>query len=556
MQIKFDKIIALIVSLVIIAIAFISFAIHIVNSSLPEKFEEFKTPIVGSDVKIYKNDYGIPHIVASSDRDMFVALGYCQAQDRLWQIEYSRRLAKGELSEVLGEEYLKTDKFMRAVNIDEISKRIYSAMDGESRSVIESFSKGVNLFIEKHSKNLPFEFSYLDYIPKKWEPEDCIAIYRLMALNLSIGFKSDLIMGEISDKIGVNQAKSLIPEYPYTAPYIYEKSPIARKAIDTTKADSTHLTMASTAKINYDLNEVFNIIGSNSSSIGSNAWAVNKIKNNKRNAVLANDPHQTLTNPAIWYQAKMSSPSTNSVGLMIAGTPLNLIGRNDFISWGIVNAMADDCDFFIEKIQTNDNTRYISSDSSVKSFKIKIDTIKIKGKNDYLYYQRSTVRSAVISDFHINNPKDTYFKNKPLNNPNSNNFYEKYCLTFRWTGQNISNEVSSLLSINKAKNLEQFKKAVYRWKSPVLNFIFADNNGNIALLTGGSIPVRDNLNNPDLPNPGWLKGYNWNSYLNNEELPVITNPDSCYLFVANNKMFYTGNKFISDYWIIPQELSE
>ncbi len=553
MQIRFDKIIALIVSIFIIGIAFISLAIHIVNSSLPKEFEEFQSTIVGSDVKIYKNDYGIPHIVSSSDKDLYIALGYCQAQDRLWQIEYTRRLACGELSEILGEEYLQTDKFMRAVGIKYIAKKIYSSMDSESRLPIEYFAKGVNLYIERHSKNLPFEFGYLDYTPQKWKPEDCIALYRLNALNLSIGFKSDLIMGEISDKIGVDKAKSLIPEYQYTAPYIYEKSPIAKKNIDTAFADSNQLVIAKNrnAEIDFELNKILSIIGSNSSSIGSNAWAMNKVKNSKRNAVLANDPHQTLTNPAAWYQAKITSPSINSVGLMIAGTPLNLIGRNDYISWGVVNAMADDCDFFIEKIAPDNPSKYISSDSNKKSFKWKIDTIKVKGKSDYCYYQRSTERSVVISDFHINNKKIIYFKNKPMNNPNSSNFYEKYCLTFRWTGQNISNEVSALLSINKSKNFEQFKKAVYRWKSPVLNFIFADNTGNIALITGGSIPVRDNLANPAIPNPGWMKGYNWNSYLNNEELPVLVNPDSCYLYAANNKFFHSINKFISNYWDNP-----
>jgi penicillin G amidase len=553
MQIRFDKIIALIVSIVIIGIAFISFAIHIVSSSLPQEFEELKSQSIGSEVKVYKNDYGIPHIISSSDRDMFVALGYCQAQDRLWQIEYSRRLANGELSEILGEEYLRTDKFMRAIDIKTIAKKIYASMDGESRSALESFSKGINLYLEKHSKNLPFEFGYLGYSPQKWKPEDCISIYRLYALNLSIGFKSDLIMGEISDRIGVDKAKALIPDYPYTAPYIYEKSPTANKVIDSLKTDSFKPILANNnnIQIDYELNKVMTIIGSTSSSIGSNAWAVNKIKNNKRNAVLANDPHQTLTNPAVWYQAKMTSPTMNSVGLMLAGTPLNIIGRNDYISWGIVNAMADDCDFFIEKIAPDNSSKYISSDSSAKKFKLEIDTIKVKGIPDYCYYQRSTDRSAVISDFHLNNKKDIYFKNKPMNDPNSSNFYEKHCITFRWTGQNVSNEVSALLSINKAKNFEQFKKAVYKWKSPVLNFIFADNTGNIALLTGGSIPVRDNLANPTLPNPGWLKGYNWNSYINNEELPVLVNPDSCYLYAANNKFFHSVNKFISNYWDNP-----
>jgi penicillin amidase len=556
MIIKFNKIAALIVSLAIIGLAFISFAVKIMMSSLPPEFEEFKSDKIAKEVEMYRNDYGLPFIVSDSERDMFFMLGYSQAQDRLWQMDYLRRSAKGELSQIFGADKLVYDKFIRSFDVEKYAKACWRVMGPESRSALTAFSEGVNLFIDKHKKKLPLEFASLDYIPEKWDPVDCISIYKMSALQLSPGFRQDLLMGEIADKFGIDKAKALIPKYPETAPYVYERAPAAKAK---TATDSAQISKPANLASKRGLGEFYKAfaaqldsMGLNNTSLGSNAWAINKMSDSKAKAVLANDPHLTLTNPSVWYQAKLSSPNYNAIGMMLVGTPLMLIGRNDNISWGIANSMADDFDYFFEKTDPKDSKKFIA-DSASRKFKFAIDTIKIKSKPDYVYYKRYATRSCVISDFYIDNKYAAKKGNnyKPQSIANADDFYEKYCITFKWTGQPPSDEVSALYSINKAKSWEQFKNGVRRFKSPAFNFLYADKQGNIGALLSGTIPVRKEGCNPNLPNPGWLSSADWSGTLPSEEMPEALNPEQKHIIAANNKLFHTKSTFISNYWDNP-----
>ena len=219
-----SSIIALLVSLTIIGIAFLFFSNSLIFKSVNDSEKKIYTDKINNRIEIYENFYGIPHIIAKSDDDLFFAIGYFQAKERLWQMEYFRRIAQGRLSEIFGESTLKYDKFFRSLGIKEASDSIYTSLNPISKRILNKFSEGVNSYIENNSENFSFEFSALDCKPEVWKPQHSIMLGRMMAFELSISFWIDIALGEIAQKIGIENAKQLIPEYPISAPHIVDDS--------------------------------------------------------------------------------------------------------------------------------------------------------------------------------------------------------------------------------------------------------------------------------------------------------------------------------------------
>ncbi len=567
MTFKINKIATLTITFIILGIAFIIFAVKIVMNSLQSDTAEYKTELVKSEAKIYRNDYGIPHIITDSEQDLYFSLGYAQAEDRLWQMDYLRRLAKGELAEIFGSNELLYDKFIRGFDLKNLSSQIYRNLGPESRIILQSFASGVNHYIQSHLNKLPVEFSTLDYLPAKWSAEDCIAIFKLFALRNSPGFTNDIAMGEIAEKFGSQRALSLIGEYPKYAPLIYENNTY-KSALDSSLKDSNSTVPQpakpiafnnsgrsfahSEANIDNDffanLAQILPYLSLGSGSTGSNAWAVISTKGNNKFGVMANDPHLPLTNPTQFYQAKLTCSNYNLTGLILCGTPLMLIGRNDNISWGIANSMADDFDYFIETIDEKKPDFYLSSDSSSARFKYTIDTVNIKNQPIHTYYKRATSRSMIISDYHLNNfeiPKD-----KPKNAKASNNYYRKYCIGYNWAGNTNYDDIEHIYHIARSKNWDGFLQSVRKVHSPAFNFVFSDKSGNIAMATGGHIPTRNEAVNSTIP----LirdKYTNWTGYISESEMPYILNPERLFVAAANNKLFSTRFAAFSKYWDNP-----
>lgn len=548
MSFRFGKLFVLICTVIIIGIAFIIFAVKIVMSSLSVNFKDYQTDLVKGEADIYRNDFGIPHIITESEQDLYFMLGYAQAEDRLWQMDYYRRLAQGETAEIFGEKELKYDKFIRAFDLKGLSNKIYKNLGPDSRIILKSFSDGVNFFIKNNLKKLPVEFSSLSYTPTEWTPADCIAVFKLLCLKNSPGFVNDLIMGEMSNAFGEYKALSLIGEYPVDAPLIYEAN-MAKIISDTSLPDTSKTAKYFSNKFYENLTDILPKITSGTGSIGSNAWAVSEKRNSREKyAVLANDPHYELANPAQYYQAKLTCSNYNLTGLILCGTPIMLIGRNDNISWGYTNSMADDFDYYIEKTDEAKPDFYYNSDSTLSRFTFTVDTIKIKNKPIYTYYKRSTKLSGVISDYHLEN-KEIY-RDKPKNNSKSNNYYNKYCLTYDWSGNSNYDDLEHFYNIIRCKNWESFLNTTRKINSPVFNYIFSDKSGNIAMATTGLIPVRNQGINSTLPLI--RNNYNkWNGYISPSEMPYVINPDKSYIAAANNKLFSNRFAGFSKYWDSP-----
>jgi penicillin amidase len=517
---------------------------------VPDEYETLTTDKIKKPVKIYFNTFGIPSVKASNKHDLFFAIGYLHARDRLWQMDIFRRTARARLSEIFGVETLELDKFFKSLSFDQSIRETEKKLDKKTIQALEAYSAGINAYIEEHKDRLPFEFQALDYFPEKWQPSDCIALNKLIAFDMSVGFINDITIAEISEKTGVPKALSLVSDYPADGPCICDPDfnpPKILKRPKPIQADSVNLPSESKNLISGIFAQLNNLLR-NYTAANNGGGSNSVVVKSENSVILANDPHLKLQLPSYWYQLQAISPDFNVTGMSIPGAPFFLIGRNENISWGITIMMLDDCDFFIERIDP-DNENYYLTPSGKKKFKYRADTIYIKGAEPLFFYTRLTERSAVISDNYImKNPK--YLINLEKDTTMNFKFYDKFILTFSWTGSRPSKELQALYEVNIAKNWEQFSKALNNWFTPGLNWTYADNKGNMGIKPAGLVPRR-NKTNPLIPNPGWMSQYAWNGYILPEKLPFIYNPPKGFVSSSNNKTSGSYPIYISKYFEPP-----
>ncbi len=544
-----QKIPVIVAVVIIIVTALIVFALNMRTISLPPDFQDIESNGLESVAKVFRNEQSIPHIISENDNDLFFTLGYCHAQDRLWQMDYDKRKAKGRLSEVFGKKTIDIDFFIRPFGLETLSRKIYDSLSEKTKQILTSYSNGINSFIENNEKNLSFEFGTLDYSPEKWVPYESIMLLRLYSLEQNRSLWADICFGEISDKIGVEKALELLPEYPENAPFILDdssiyKAPEIRKKNLLSKIENYPKGMfRSFSERAFKYREKSGLKGS---AFGSNAWAVLRNKSVENSpAVLANDPHFQINLPARFYQIHLTGANINVTGLSIPGIPIIFSGRNDNISWGFADMPADDLDFFIEKSDTSEDF-YLRNDSVRHKYKFKKDTIRIKDRIDSVFYIRITDRSPVISEFHDLHSKD-HLVNQ-TDNKTEDIFLTNYNLTYNWAGNLNSDEILAAYNIMKSSDPDQVEKSLKNWGNPAVNFIYADKKGNISIFPAGMIPERKEKTNPVIPNPGWSSEYGWKSIYRTKDLPKISNPDKKFLLAANNKISRNSEIFISNYW--------
>jgi len=532
---KIFRIIAIVLSTVLILFATVSFLLKFYRVSTANEEKEFSSLAVVADVEIVYNKIGIPHIYADSKEDLFFGIGFSQAENRLWQMDFYRRIAEGKLSEVLGDNYILTDKFMRSIGIPSITSEIYQKMPNSTKMALQKFSDGINYFIEQNNQNFPLEFSILGYKPEKWRPENCIEIQRLLALQMTPSVLTDIIFSQITNFRGIEFTKLLLPNFQGKKQF----NPINPTFSDQDFIDT--LRESDTLQNIYFKNtkEVFEKIGINDFNGGSNSWVIRKKTDSTYRATLANDLHLPMTTPSILFQA-FSDDNFHVTGFTIPGIPFVVSGRNDNIAWGFTNMLADQFDYFEERINKNGN-KFLNQDSVFTPIKFIIDTIHVKDKNYYRYYQRFTDRSCIISDFHIYNSEYLFLQKKRKTNQKNISY------SFNWTGKIPTDELTALFKINSAENWNEFLQATSHWCTPGVVFSYADADGNIANRPSALIPEREKEINPWLVNKYRKVHFEWKTETLNK-LRYSFNPSSNYLASANNSFFDSSYSYISYYF--------
>ncbi|NPA44216.1 MAG: penicillin acylase family protein, partial [Chlorobi bacterium] len=498
-------IIAVLLLVSIIAYFFIK---TIASSALPDYNETTKLKGLKDEVKVYRDEFGVPHIVAKNDDDLYRVTGYIIAQDRMWQMDLLRRVTQGRLSEIFGNKTIGADKLFRALRISEKSEMVLSKTDAEIIKALEAFSDGVNQYIEKG--DLSFEFKVLGYKPEKWTPQHSINLVGYMAWDLAIAWKMEMPMYKMQQKLDKDVFNEIFENLAYQKDVVY---PEFMKDSSLTAYNLIN----EYEKVKDIIPEIFN---------GSNNWVVSGKKSTTGKPIFANDMHLGLMIPGVWSQIhQYVEGKVNVTGVVLPGSPFVVAGHNEKIAWGMTNLMLDGMDFYVETVN-EDSTKY-KLNGEWKNFKVKNEKINIKGEESVDAKIRFTHRGPVISEF-----KNT----------------EKV-ISCHWIGNEMSNEIRSLYLLNRANNWNEFRDAVSTFKAVAQNIAYADVEGNIGLQCCAGVPVR--VTDGDVVFPGDTDKYDWKGLHPFEELPFSYNPECGYVYSANNRTTSIDSFYISAWYALP-----
>ncbi|GAB4330395.1 MAG: penicillin acylase family protein [Candidatus Abyssubacteria bacterium] len=448
--------------------------------------------------------YGVPHISALSDYDLFFAQGYVTARDRLWQMDYNRRLVAGRLAEILGEELIAQDFEVRRLGLHRAAEATYQAMSDEMKKLVAVYAAGVNHYINLHRDRLPREFRDLAYMPEPWHPVDSLAIPMMMFWHLSGSLDEELMLSKLVAELGSEKALDLVSGQP------------ADPVTHITWKQASNLLPEGFGRNGFEIVanlRDFSMRQGAFRSIGSNNWVIDGQKSASGAPILANDPHLALLNPPIWYEVHLMGPGVNVIGSTFPGTPGVIIGHNEHIAWGVTNVGYDVCDLYIEKLDPEDMERYIFKGESTP-FEKRTETIRYKSGNSMKEFERD-----ILCTVH-----------GPVVHTEDSTVY-----SLKWTGHEPSTEFRYLYLLNRATNVEEFREALSYYRLGAQNFIYADIDGNIFYQPTGKVPIRNGA--PFLPLDGSSGEYEWMGYIPYEELPRALNPEEHFIATANARPF-------------------
>lgn len=533
---RLARIALIIVGLVVVVVLIGAIALAvIVRRPFPETDGRITIAGLQEEVTVYRDEYGIPHIYAQNQDDLFFAQGYVHAQDRFWQMEFWRHIGQGRISEIAGESTVSSDEFIRTMGWNRIaadSLAYYEEEAPEFMAILDAYSAGVNAYIDQNRDQLSLNYTILGLVNEPWEiepwtPLNTISWAVVMSDDLSGNWSDELQRAELIKEFGEATVANLLPRYPYDD----------RPVIAPTEA-MPHVEEASTAPgntvIDWDRVDT-NIVGEvppdgfalgNGPFVGSNNWVVSGEHTDTGLPLLANDPHLGIQMPSIWYEVGLHGPGWDVTGFSFAGVPGVIIGHNDQITWGVTNVGPDVQDLYIEKINPS-NPRQYEFMGEWEDMEIVEEVIKVNGGEDVVLEVRLTRHGPIINEI-VDGQSDV--------------------LAMKWTAHEPSRILQSVILLNQAQNYEEFRDALRFWDIPSQNVIYADVEGNIGYQVPGLIPIRENGNGLT-PVPGWTGEYEWEGWIPYEELPALFNPEWGYVVTANNAVVDREYPYmISLYW--------
>ena len=501
-----------------------------------------------------RDGWGVPYIRAASVEDAAEAQGYVMAQDRLWQLDLLRRVARGQLSEILGARTLQIDKDFRTLGLGRIADREATTLEPEPRKLLEAYARGVDQFIEQHQRRLPLEFSLLGYKPQPWKPADTLAISGYMYRTLADTREREINRAKVTARAGADRAKDLFaiespwdhfivgdPNVPNDGSQRTATDPDEDDDDDDMQPDTVfkadlarpngHASENSAPDITTELAQsVVEFLAASSNEIraglGSNNWVVSGAHTATGKPLLANDTHLELMMPSIWYEAHVTAPGWNVKGFALPGSPMVIIGHNDRIAWGFTNNGADVLDLYVETFNPAAPDEYRVKGAWAKA-QIVDETIRVKGGPDE-HLQVVVTRHGPV----VHREGDKGF-------------------AMRWTATEPGGLANSYTWLGKARNWKEFRDVMKRVWGPAQNAVYADVEGNIGYIMAARVPIRKK-GRGEVPVPGDTDDYEWTGYIPFEQLPQALNPESGFIATANARVVGPNYKpYLTDRWEEP-----
>jgi penicillin amidase len=596
-----------IITLLLVGLLFLG--IHFMSGTVPKYTGSASVAGIGANVQIDRDEYAIAHIHAATEKDAYFGLGYAEAQDRLFQMEFTRRIGQGRLSEIVGKKSYVVDAWAKTIGFSRIADQMWAKASPNTRDILTAYTNGINQFLDSHRNALGFEFDALKLQPDHWRPQDCMIIGRLMAWEMNFSYFTDAAFGDIALSLDSEHMRWLYPGYPDNGATVLEgadpssfttsiaqaqaatpiKSVTTAGKTGTTQKPAIPKTVTGTkpatppaspapgtnaapkpkvnapkptlprppirtgsidrkqeaffAQLREVQHQIDDLIGPHSGGGGSNSFVLAPSRTRTGGAMLENDIHLELRAPSRWYLVHMASDDgLNVAGFCVPGLPAILSGRNQNVSWGITNAMADESDFFIERLDST-RTHYIGPNGAINKFAIVYDSIRIQDsvKTNPPFIQtfpvRSTGHGPIVSDMHPFRVLQAFAGTKRAGGIPDTSFLESgQVVSLAWNGLYVlGDELGSFLSLAKARSIPEAKAAMTSLATPCLNLCLADASGNIAYQYVGRMPRRTGSEERILlPRDGSNPSDMWTGFIYLHDLPSMTNPPRGYIVSANN----------------------
>lgn len=504
------------------------------RQSLPDYDADATVAGLSGDVDIVRDADAIPHIFATTRRDGLFGLGYVHAQDRLWQMEFQRRIGHGRLSEIFGAATIAQDRFLRTVGFGRAARRAWDRLPAETKGDVDAYVAGVNAFISNHhGRRLPPEFTLLRFEPEPFSGVDVLVWVKMMAWDLSGNYASELVRRDLLAKLGPERVNQLLPPYPVDGLSILNDQPATPPVTAVPSGVPTSAPGQSSSawpRFEQMLSGGHPMVartllaGATHEAIGSNNWVVDGTLTATGSPLLANDPHLAAHVPSIWYLAHVSAGEFDIIGATLPGTPAVALGRNAHLAWGATNVGADVQDLYRERLDPTGT--FAEFQGQQEPITVVPETILVKGAEPVVVDVRITRHGPLISDaINATNAASTASPAPPPLEP----------LAFRWTALDDEDlTITAFMRMNQARTWDDVTTALKDYSTPAQNFVFATTDGHIGYYAPGHIPVRasgDGLQ----PAEGWTGQAEWTHYVPFDQLPHTFDPPSHMIVTANNR---------------------
>ncbi|MEJ6394871.1 penicillin acylase family protein [Gymnodinialimonas sp. 2305UL16-5] len=505
---------------VVMAVLVVTLGWWMASRSIPDYDADWTVSGLDAPVEIVRNTAAVPHIFGLTDHDIYYGLGFSHAQDRLWQMLMLRRTAQGRLSEVFGRRTLEIDDLMRRLDIDGHASRSLNAYSDDSRAIMQAYADGVNAWMrlvgtEALGRGAPELFLFEPQIAP-WRPNDSVAISALMALEASTHHEAEILRARASLTLPEpDRIADLMPNAPGTGAAELGDYASLIGLDQTMFADAGHPSGPRDA-----LHP--NWQGVNRGG-ASNIWAATPERSAAGGALMASDPHITLTAPSLWYLARLELATGGVIGATIPGTPIILNGRTDRLSWGLTSAYLDDMDLFIEEINPENPEQYRTPDGWA-TFETRREIIRIADEAPVTITLRATENGPVIPGAHWNLDSVTP---------------PGHVMSLGWTALSDENTtIQTGLRLMRARTIEEALEAGEDYVAPSANLLLAGADGRIAMQVLGHMPWRlvDHETQARMPSRGWIPENRWQGVTQYFANPTFLDPESGVLGNTNNKM--------------------
>jgi penicillin amidase len=443
-------------------------------------------------VRITRDTRGMAHVIADNDGDLFVGFGYATAQDRLFQLDYVRRKARGRLAEILGAEAVDSDMLYRTLDLAGIARAEWESLRPEIRDLLTAYSTGVNALMEGSRRNLPIEFDLLGYEPEPWSPLDCLVIVGEFRWYLTGRFPVIVVPELVKRAVG--------------------EGPLYQVFLGAEAGDEC---IVPKSYIRGNADRPAESAAGGESGPGSNNWVLSGSRMETHRPLVASDPHVPFAAVSLWHEIHLRGGSFHAGGAALAGMPGILLGRSEWMAWGVTNNICSQRDLYQE--QTNEaHPGCFLDDGQWRRGTQREELIQVRGAAPLRHTVRSSHNGPIVDQLLPPSARST----GPV--------------SLRWLGAEPCGWVTAVLDMNRARSVEEFRSALRPWRVPTFNLVFADAAGSIAYQCSGRIPLRG------VPERGYRPGHDrrhrWDGLIPEDGMPADIDPSRGFLVTANNRV--------------------